>query len=111
MGRAVHVHPQAITQSITAGVIIARISGALLAVPIAACVNAAVKYLTGHETSPAESKDTVEPALDNDDGEHPSAADAPAAAPTRTRGSADRNAGTRRRRGARCGPSAAEGTS
>ena len=94
MGRAVHVHPLAVALSITAGVIIAGISGALLAVPIAACVNAAVKYLTGHETSPAESKDTVEQALDDNDNdnERPSAADAPAAAATRTRGSADRNA-------------------
>ena len=50
MGRAVHVHPLAVALSITAGVIIAGIAGALLAVPIAACLNAAVKYLTGHDT-------------------------------------------------------------
>ncbi len=49
MGRAVHVHPLAVALSITAGVIIAGIAGALLAVPIAACLNAAVKYLTGHD--------------------------------------------------------------
>jgi len=66
MGRAVHVHPLAVALSITAGVIIAGIPGALLAVPIAACANAAVKYLVGKEPSPADSKDTVELALEKD---------------------------------------------
>lgn len=64
MGRAVHVHPLAVALSITAGVIIAGISGALLAVPIAACVNAAVKYLAGKEENPADCKDNVEQALE-----------------------------------------------
>ncbi len=59
MGRAVHVHPLAVALSITAGVIIAGIAGALLAVPIAACLNAAVKYLSGQEGSrPAQQVDT-----------------------------------------------------
>jgi predicted PurR-regulated permease PerM len=64
MGRAVHVHPLAVALSITAGVIIAGIPGALLAVPIAACVNAAAKYLVGKDATAADSKDTVEQALD-----------------------------------------------
>ncbi len=51
MGRAVHVHPLAVALSITAGVIIAGIAGALLAVPIAACLNAAVKYLSGQDAA------------------------------------------------------------
>lgn len=51
MGRAVHVHPLAVALSIAAGVIIAGIAGALLAVPIAACLNAAVRYLTGRDGS------------------------------------------------------------
>ncbi len=49
MGRAVHVHPLAVALSITAGIIIAGIAGALLAVPIAACANAAVRYLSGND--------------------------------------------------------------
>jgi hypothetical protein len=114
-------------------VIIAGISGALLAVPFAACVNAAVKFLTGHETSPAEGKDTVKQALDydydydddadydydddNDDDDdtrppltHPPLR-RPGPAEARTGMPEARHPGTRRRRGARCGPSAAEGTS
>jgi len=126
MGRAVHLHPLAVAPSITAGVIIAGISGALLAVPIAACVNAAVKFLTGHETSPAEGEDTVKQALDydyddddaddNDDDDtrppltHPPLR-RPGPAEARTGMPEARHPGTRRRRGARCGPSAAEGTS
>ena len=72
MGRAVHVHPLAVALAITAGVIIAGITGALLAVPLAACADAAVKYLVGKENIPADSKDTVELALDKDTqpGEH-----------------------------------------
>jgi predicted PurR-regulated permease PerM len=66
MGRAVHVHPLAVALSITAGVIIAGISGALLAVPLVACANAAVKYLVGKEHSSADSKDQVEMALEKD---------------------------------------------
>ncbi len=47
MGRAVHLHPLAVALSIASGVIIGGIVGGLLAVPIAACVNAAGKYLAG----------------------------------------------------------------
>jgi predicted PurR-regulated permease PerM len=64
MGRAVHVHPLAVALAIASGVIIAGIPGALLAVPICACANAAVKYLAGRESSPADSKDRVEQALE-----------------------------------------------
>jgi predicted PurR-regulated permease PerM len=49
MGRAVHLHPLAVALSIASGVIIGGIVGALLAVPFAACVNAAGKYLAGRE--------------------------------------------------------------
>lgn len=49
MGRAVHLHPLAVALSIASGVIIGGIVGALLAVPVAACVNAAGKYLAGHD--------------------------------------------------------------
>lgn len=49
MGRAVHLHPLAVALSIASGVIIGGIVGGLLAVPFAACVNAAGKYLAGHD--------------------------------------------------------------
>jgi hypothetical protein len=42
------------------------IPGALLAVPIAACANAVVKYLAGRENDPTEAKDHVEQQLDAD---------------------------------------------
>lgn len=49
MGRAVHLHPLAVALSIASGVIIGGIVGALLAVPLAAVVNAAGKYLAGRD--------------------------------------------------------------
>ncbi len=49
MGRAVHLHPLAVALSIASGVIIGGIVGALLAVPFAAVVNAAGKYLAGRD--------------------------------------------------------------
>lgn len=56
MGRAVHLHPLAVALSIASGVIIGGIVGGLLAVPIAACVNAAGKYLAGHDRAADISK-------------------------------------------------------
>jgi predicted PurR-regulated permease PerM len=67
MGRAVHVHPLAVALSIAAGVIIAGISGALLAVPIAACANAVVKSLAGKDGAATENMDKVAQALEQDD--------------------------------------------
>jgi predicted PurR-regulated permease PerM len=69
MGRAVHVHPLAVALSIAAGVIIAGISGALLAVPIAACANAIVKSLAGKDGPAAENKDNVEKSLEEQDAQ------------------------------------------
>ncbi len=66
MGRAVNVHPLAVALSIATGVIVGGITGALLAVPFAACANAAVKYLAGKEVSPDETKDNVERDLEGD---------------------------------------------
>jgi len=80
MGRAVHVHPLAVALSIAAGVIIAGISGALLAVPIAACANAVVKSLAGKAGPPAANKDKVEQALDRDDATKASRTIVPAGA-------------------------------
>ena len=47
LGRAVSVHPLAVVLAITAGVVVAGIVGALIAVPIAAVVNAVLKHLHG----------------------------------------------------------------
>lgn len=49
LGRLVRVHPLAVILSIAAGVVIAGIVGALVAVPIAAMVNAIVHHLAGHD--------------------------------------------------------------
>ncbi|MGZ8771611.1 MAG: AI-2E family transporter [Aeromicrobium sp.] len=46
MGRLVAVHPLAIIIAIAAGVIVAGIVGALIAVPLAACLNGVVRHLS-----------------------------------------------------------------
>lgn len=48
MGRFVSVHPLGVIVAIAIGVILAGITGALIAVPLAAVVNAVVQYLAGH---------------------------------------------------------------
>jgi predicted PurR-regulated permease PerM len=45
MGRLVAVHPLAIILAITAGVTVAGVVGALIAVPLAACLNGVVRHL------------------------------------------------------------------
>ncbi|MEO6956852.1 MAG: AI-2E family transporter [Antricoccus sp.] len=52
MGRAVKVHPLAVVLALTTGAIIAGIIGALLAVPIAAVINTAIKSLRGKFAEP-----------------------------------------------------------
>ena len=47
-GRFVPVHPLGVIVAIGMGVLVAGIAGALLAVPIAAAVNAVVQYLSGY---------------------------------------------------------------
>jgi len=56
LGRAVNLHPLAVAVSIASGVIVGGIVGALLAVPIAACVNAAGKYLAGRDEPAADAR-------------------------------------------------------
>ena len=46
LGRAVQVHPLGVILSITAGVLLAGIVGALFAVPLVAVINAVVSYLS-----------------------------------------------------------------
>jgi predicted PurR-regulated permease PerM len=45
MGRAVAIHPLAVIVAIAAGVVLAGIIGALVAVPIVAVLNTAVRFL------------------------------------------------------------------
>jgi predicted PurR-regulated permease PerM len=52
MGRAVRVHPLAVILSIAAGVVIAGIVGALVAVPTVAVLNTIVSHLAGNDVDP-----------------------------------------------------------
>ena len=52
LGRAVRVHPLAVVLSIAAGLLIAGIFGALIAVPIVACANVAGTYLSRRHAGP-----------------------------------------------------------
>ena len=52
LGRAVRVHPLAIVLSIAAGLLIAGIFGALIAVPTVACANVAGTYLSRRHDGP-----------------------------------------------------------
>jgi predicted PurR-regulated permease PerM len=52
LGRAVRVHPLAVVLSIAAGLLIAGIFGALIAVPIVACANVAGTYLSRRNEGP-----------------------------------------------------------
>lgn len=52
MGRFVSVHPLAIVLAIAAGVYISGVVGALVAVPLVACVNAVVKHVAEVEGGP-----------------------------------------------------------
>ena len=52
LGRAVHVHPLAVVLAIAAGLLIAGIFGALIAVPTVACINVAGTYLSRRHEGP-----------------------------------------------------------
>jgi predicted PurR-regulated permease PerM len=52
LGRAVNVHPLAVILAITAGVVVAGIVGALVAVPTAAVLNAIVKHVFADPSPP-----------------------------------------------------------
>jgi predicted PurR-regulated permease PerM len=52
LGRAVHVHPLAVVLAIAAGLLVAGIFGALIAVPTVACVNVAGTYLSRRHDGP-----------------------------------------------------------
>lgn len=62
MGRLVAVHPLAIILAIAAGVAVAGVVGALIAVPLAACVNGVVRHLADPSADPALLEPPSEPA-------------------------------------------------
>lgn len=77
MGRAVALHPLAVILAIASGVVVAGIVGGLVAVPILAVVNTAVRYLVrhpegaptaDHESPGTESTDGADTAPDGVDG-------------------------------------------
>lgn len=59
MGRFVAIHPLGIIIAIGAGVLIAGIAGALIAVPFAAALNAVVQHLAGEADQAAQSDGAV----------------------------------------------------
>jgi putative heme transporter len=61
MGRAVSLHPLAVVLAVSAGVVISGITGALLAVPLLAVVNTAVRSLNSDRRPPPGSIDAVDP--------------------------------------------------
>jgi predicted PurR-regulated permease PerM len=62
MGRFVSVHPLGVILAIAMGAIVAGIVGALVAVPLAAALNAVVQHLAAYvEMEEAEESDTDEP--------------------------------------------------
>ena len=68
MGHAVALHPLAIILAVATGVIIAGIVGALVAVPLLAVANTAVRYLTEYargEPTPAREPPGLRPTDDN----------------------------------------------
>jgi predicted PurR-regulated permease PerM len=52
LGKAVHVHPLAVVLAIAAGLLVAGIFGALIAVPVVACANVAGSYLSRRHDGP-----------------------------------------------------------
>lgn len=60
VGRAVHLHPVTIVLVLVVGGALGGVVGAILAVPVTAALNAAVKYLTGVEDIEGEARGEVE---------------------------------------------------
>jgi hypothetical protein len=57
LGRMVRVHPLAVILAVASGVFLAGIPGALVAVPLAASVNAVAVYLASAPPEPEEPQD------------------------------------------------------
>ncbi|GIM90970.1 AI-2E family transporter [Paractinoplanes toevensis] len=79
MGRAVALHPLAVILSIASGVVLAGIVGGLVAVPILAVLNTAIRYLARHpqgEPTPDREPPGTKPADEDEDEGKPPADDA-----------------------------------
>jgi predicted PurR-regulated permease PerM len=69
MGRAVALHPLAVILAIAAGVVVAGIVGGLIAVPLLAILNTAIRYLVHHpdgEPTPDRKPPGTEPTDDDE---------------------------------------------
>lgn len=66
LGRAVQVHPLAVVLAIAAGLLVAGIFGALIAVPIVACTNVAVTYLMRQGRRPDHPEEDKAPDVGTD---------------------------------------------
>ncbi|GAA2601878.1 AI-2E family transporter [Winogradskya consettensis] len=69
MGRAVALHPLAVILAIATGIVVAGIVGGLIAVPLLAVLNTAIRYLVRHpsgEPTPDREPPGTEPAEDDD---------------------------------------------
>jgi len=95
MGRAVALHPLAVILSIATGVLVAGIVGGLVAVPLLAVLNTAIRYLSSHpdgEPTSDRQPPGTRPADEPDDagghgtGEHPTTSVPPAATSLSPRG-------------------------
>jgi predicted PurR-regulated permease PerM len=72
MGRAVALHPLAVILAIAAGVVVAGIVGGLVAVPLLAVLNTAIRYLSDHpegEPTPDREPPGTQPADDTGAGD------------------------------------------
>jgi predicted PurR-regulated permease PerM len=68
MGRAVALHPLAVILAIAAGIVVAGIVGGLIAVPLLAVLNTAIRYLVSHpsgEPTPNKQPPGTEPTDDD----------------------------------------------
>lgn len=77
MGRAVSVHPLAVVLAIAAGGVLAGILGALLAVPVLAVLNSAVRVLLAPDPEAEQEEIAEELAPEGLTGDPPGAADPP----------------------------------
>ena len=77
MGRAVAVHPLAVVLAIAGGGVLAGIVGALLAVPVVAVLNSAIRVLVAPDPGPEEQRISAELAPDGLTGDPPAATDPP----------------------------------
>ncbi|MEU4163946.1 AI-2E family transporter [Actinoplanes sp. NPDC026670] len=78
MGRAVALHPLAVILAIAAGIVVAGIVGGLIAVPLLAVLNTAIRYLAQHpngEPTPNRVPPGTEP-TDDEEAEQENRADA-----------------------------------